>query len=57
MKTVTSTTAPAQDELVMDLLHQHVPLALLCDLTEDEGPSSAEILRAEGAPADHWWEQ
>ena len=57
MKTVTSTTAPEQDELVMDLLHQHVPLALVCDLTEDEGPSSAEILQTEGAPADHWWEQ
>ena len=39
------------------LLQDHVPLALLCDLTQPEGPRSAEILEAEGGPEDHWWEQ
>ncbi len=58
MKTVTSPTAQlVDDERVMSLLQDHVPLALLCDLTEPEGPASAEILEAEGEPDDRWWEQ
>jgi hypothetical protein len=44
------------DALVMSLLHEHVPLALLCDLTAPEGPSSREILDTEGEPAQRWWE-
>jgi hypothetical protein len=57
--TVTTTTdEPARDdEMVMSLLQEHVPLALLCDLSQPEGPTSAEILEAEGTPEDHWWEQ
>jgi hypothetical protein len=51
------TTSSTDDELVMTMLQEHVPLALLCDLAEAEGPSSAEILEAEGGPDDHWWEQ
>jgi hypothetical protein len=59
---ITVSTAPSDepardDEHVMALLHEHVPLALLCDLSEPEGPTSAEILEAEGGPDDHWWEQ
>ena len=42
---------------VMDLLHEHVPLALLCDLSAPEGPQSAEILAEEGQPAETWWKQ
>ena len=42
---------------VMELLQEHVPLALLCDLTTPEGPHSAEILAEEGQPADTWWKQ
>ena len=42
---------------VMDLLHEHVPLALLCDLSAPEGPHSAEILAEEGQPAQAWWQQ
>ena len=34
----------------MSLLQEHVPLALLCDLAEPEGPARAEILEAEGGP-------
>ena len=57
MKTVTGPAAPLDDdERVMSLLQDHVPLALVCDLTEPEGPASAEILEAEGEPADRWWE-
>ena len=57
MKTVPSPTAPLDDdERVMTLLQDHVPLALLCDLTEPGGPASAEILQAEGEPVDRWWE-
>jgi len=61
MTTVTTTqdgpaTAPAEDERVMALLQEHVPLALLCDLTEPSGPTSREILDTEGEPADRWWE-
>jgi hypothetical protein len=56
MKTVTTTTSTIEEEVVMSMLQEHVPLALVCDLTEPEGPSSAEILEAEGGPDDHWWE-
>jgi hypothetical protein len=44
------------DLAVMTLLHDHVPLALLCDLTDPEGPESAAILAEEGAPESRWWE-
>ena len=48
---------PAEEERVMDLLHEHVPLALLCDLVDpDHGLDSRGILAAEGSPDDHWWE-
>ena len=49
--------ADSQDERVMHMLHDHVPLALLCDLTTLEGPESAEILAEEGQPAQAWWRQ
>ncbi|WP_298462565.1 hypothetical protein [uncultured Cellulomonas sp.] len=41
---------------VMDLLAEHIPLALLLDLAPTDGPASEEILRAEGVPDDAWWE-
>ena len=62
MSTTTCTVEPGAagldlaDTVVMTLLHDHVPLALLCDLTETDGPSSQEILSTEGEPADRWWE-
>jgi hypothetical protein len=46
----------AADAAVMTLLHDHVPLALLCDLTLPEGPESAAILAEEGEPESRWWE-
>jgi hypothetical protein len=46
----------AEDELVMSILQEHVPLALLVDLTDTEGPASAEILAEEGGPDTRWWE-
>jgi hypothetical protein len=61
-KGITVTTTPSaeptrDDELMMSMLQEHVPLALLCDISEPEGPTSAEILATEGAPAEHWWER
>lgn len=62
MSTVTDTTQGAKpppqpaDVAVMTLLHDHVPLALLCDLTLPDGPESAAILAEEGAPESRWWE-
>ena len=52
------TTAGGEHETddVMELLADHVPLALLVDLVTPEGPASEEILRAEGMPQDAWWE-
>jgi hypothetical protein len=47
----------AADLAVMTLLHDHVPLALLCDLTITDGPESAAILAEEGAPETRWWER
>jgi hypothetical protein len=42
---------------VMTMLHDHVPLSLLCDLTTPDGPRSAEILAEEGGPEQPWWQQ
>lgn len=47
----------AADQSVMSMLHEHVPLTLLCDLTAPEGPESAAILAEEGEPETRWWEQ
>lgn len=44
------------DDVVMTMLHEHVPLSLLCDLAAD-GPGSAEIMAREGAPEVRWWER
>jgi hypothetical protein len=53
-----STVTDKSDESeVMDLLQEHVPLALICDLSTPEGPHSAEILAEEGQPTDTWWKQ
>ena len=63
MSTTTYTAAPSTaepdpaDAVVMTLLHDHVPLALLCDLTLTDGPTSAAILAAEGEPETRWWER
>jgi hypothetical protein len=35
------------DATVMALLHQRVPLTLLCDLLDPSGPPSAEIMAVE----------
>jgi hypothetical protein len=51
-----NTEEPDESE-VMDLLQEHVPLALICDLSRPEGPHSAEILAEEGQPTDTWWKQ
>lgn len=51
-----SNTMPTR-ATVMDMLHEHVPLSLLCDLTTPDGPPSAEILAEEGEPETRWWEQ
>lgn len=42
---------------VMALLSEHIPLALLADLAQPEGPLSPKILEDEGLPSDPWWEQ
>jgi hypothetical protein len=63
MSTTTYTAEPGTavldlaDTVVMTLLHDHVPLALLCDLTLTDGPTSAAILAAEGEPENRWWER
>lgn len=42
---------------VKELLQEHVPLSLIMDLTVPDGPPSREILDAEGAPEQAWWQQ
>ena len=42
------------DDSVMGLLADHVPITLLVDLAE--APESEALLRAEGLPAEAWWE-
>ncbi len=51
-----SDTAGAADH-VKELLEEHVPLSLIMDLTAPDGPHSRDILDAEGAPEQAWWEQ
>jgi hypothetical protein len=41
---------------MMRLLGEHVPLALLADLAERDGPPSPVILENEGLPEVAWWE-
>jgi hypothetical protein len=41
---------------VMHMLEDHVPLSLLADLTDPQGPRSEEILQQEGQPEVAWWE-
>jgi hypothetical protein len=55
MKASTDTATLKRDDLVMSMLHDHVPLALLIDLTSTDGPRSTEILSAEGRPETAWW--
>lgn len=43
---------PESDEQVMDSLRSHVPITLLMDLANPEGPHSAEIAEKEGGDAD-----
>ena len=40
---------------VMRMLAAGLPLALLCDLTDPQGPSSTEIYDREGSPERAWW--
>ena len=56
-RTAVGTEHDLADTVVMTLLHDHVPLALLCDLTLTDGPTSAAILAAEGEPETRWWER
>lgn len=44
----------ATDQVVMDLLHDHVPLTLLVDLVD--APASEQVLMEEGLPEEPWWE-
>ncbi|KQX65736.1 hypothetical protein [Angustibacter sp. Root456] len=53
----TSTTDAEAAEQTKELLEEHVPLSLIMDLTAPDGPHSKEILDAEGAPEQAWWEQ
>lgn len=52
--TLITQTAPAT-ALCMQLLSAGIPLSLVCDLTDLEGPSSRDILEQEGQPELAWW--
>lgn len=43
------------DNTVMRMLAAGLPLALLCDLTDPDMPSSREIYGREGSPEVEWW--
>jgi len=46
----------ARADRVAALLAGGVPLTLLADLAESNGPVSPAILESEGLPDDAWWE-
>ncbi len=50
------TSGENDDDLVMAMLGQHLPLALLVDLTDADGPESEQIFTVEGVPENRWWE-
>ena len=51
-------TAPGDEpDAVMHLLSDGVPISLLADLTDPQGPYSGEILAIEGQPDGAWWER
>ena len=52
--TLPTTSRPAT-ELCMRLLAAGIPLSLICDLTDVDGPSSRDILEHEGRPELAWW--
>lgn len=45
-----------EDNPVMEMLGEHVPLSLIMDLSAPAGPDSEAILDDEGAPDQAWWE-
>lgn len=47
----------ARADRVAALLAGGVPLTLLADLAESDGPVSPAILESEGLPDDAWWEK
>jgi hypothetical protein len=47
---------PPTTAAAMTMLRRQVPLSLLCDLSDPDGPMSAEIFAEEGAPEQRWWE-
>jgi len=53
--TATTTTRSPGTTLCMRLLRAGIPLSLVCDLTDTEGPSSRDILEREGSPDLAWW--
>ena len=55
MGATTLSTSTRASELCMGLLAAGIPLSLLCDLTDVDGPSSRDILEREGQPELAWW--
>ncbi|MEZ0448214.1 hypothetical protein [Cellulomonas sp. ICMP 17802] len=58
---MTEKTPPSADDEqttqpVLDLLAEHVPLALIVDLVTPEA-TSAQILESEGLPESTWWDE
>jgi hypothetical protein len=51
----TTLTSTGASSLCMRLLGAGIPLSLVCDLTDDAGPSSRDILECEGTPDLAWW--
>lgn len=45
----------SSDTAVMRMLAAGIPIALLCDLTDPDVASSAEIYGSEGSPEMQWW--
>ncbi len=54
----TSTTVDedASAEQARGLFEEHVPMSLIMDLNPPNGPHSQDILDAEGAPEELWWQ-
>lgn len=47
--------APGDPDVVLDLLAEGVPMALIADLADPAGPPSPVILEEEGMPDEAWW--
>ena len=52
---MSSEASRLRQEAAVEMLQEHVPLALIRDMVAPHGPRARELLEAEGLPEQEWW--